>query len=169
MSGGKKLIHIADKNQKRFWCGVQELLIWRNVLLYRYSAVQHSLKLQVEDYDEFDQKLGIPSLQWMLKVPDALAKTTIRIFTETSKRVTITLYFKSVRHAGTLLCQGKSCGDWDVQECEQLKGIVSSFLLDNDTGKLTAAVTAIPISFVQELGSLFPSTPYSAHPPCHHQ
>ena len=159
MTERKKLIHTADNHQKRFWCGEEELVVWRNVLLYRYSAVQHSLKLQVEDYDEFDQKLGLPSLQWMTKAPNALAKTTIRIFANSTKKVTITLYFKSVRNAGTLLCQGKSCEDWDVEECEHLKEIVSSFLQNKDTERLTASARSIPVSFVQELGSLLPSTP----------
>lgn len=159
-SSAKKLIHTADIIQRRFRCSVDELAVWRNILLFRYSSISHSsLDLQVTDFDQSDGILSGPGDGWISRVPEDLAKTTIRIFCESAKRITLTLYFKTASDSGTLLCQGKDCRHWDRDECEKLKEIVSSYMLDENLTNLINALIAVPVTFIKDLGSLPISAP----------
>ena len=156
----KKLKPTLDKNQKRFFCGEKELVVWRNTLLYRYSAIHDkSVTLQVTDYDQQDDIVQWPSLRWINDTGKELAKSTIRLFSHSSKRVTITLYFRTRVNAGTLLCQGSDCSHWDIQECEQLKTFVHSFLENGDVSQLQTSLLQTPITFLHSHGNLSLTTP----------
>ena len=51
-SNSRKLQPTLDEIQKRFSCSPNELLTWRNALLYRYTAIEDkSVKIEVTDYD----------------------------------------------------------------------------------------------------------------------
>ena len=48
----KKLKPTLDEIQKRFSSSVDELIAWRNALLYRYSAIRDSsVVVEASDYD----------------------------------------------------------------------------------------------------------------------
>ena len=152
-SSGRKLRHTADVIQKRFRCNIDELAVWRNILLYRYSSISHSaLNLEVTDFGHNDDILSGPALQWISRIPKELSKTTIRLFWGSTKRITVTLYFKAICDAGTLLCQGQDCYFWDIEECEKIKGSVAGYIQTKDLASLITSLKAVPVTFVKDLG-----------------
>ncbi|KAL8577696.1 hypothetical protein ACOMHN_062312 [Nucella lapillus] len=59
-TSSNKLQPTLDDSQKRFSCGIEELTVWRNVLLYRYSAVSHpSFYIKTVDYDHDMNELSL--------------------------------------------------------------------------------------------------------------
>jgi hypothetical protein len=150
-----KLLNTLDRIQKRFWCDIIELTEWRNALIYRYSAIADPLfKLEVVDFNQEDEVLNRPGGKWIDKLPNDLAKTAIRLSWNGSKRITVTLYFKSASNEGTLLCQGKDCIRWNSEECEKLKHLVSDFVQSHDYGAFTATLLRVPLCFVQAYGDV---------------
>ncbi|KAL8577895.1 hypothetical protein ACOMHN_018700 [Nucella lapillus] len=112
-TSSNKLQPTLDDSQKRCSCGIEELTVWRNMLLYRYSAVSHpSFYMETVDYDHDMNELSL-SANWITTVPPMLSKTVIRIYYNATKRVTLTLYYAPAQSSGTLLCQGKDCSQWD--------------------------------------------------------
>ena len=145
----QKLVNTIDIIQKRFWCNIEELIVWRNALLLRYSAITDQMfSLQIIDFDTHDNIIANPGAKLIDKVPSNLFKTTIRLFWYASKRITVTLYFKTASNGGTLLCQGKDCLLWNTEECENLKDIVSSFIENSDYETFTASLIEVPLCFV---------------------
>ena len=117
------------------------------------------MTLQVTEYDQQHDILQWPSLRWINNTGRELAKSTIRLFSHSSKRVTITLYFRTKVNAGTLLCQEIDCNNWDKEECEQLKTFVHSFLENGDVSQLQMSLLQTPITFLHSHGTLSLSTP----------
>ena len=155
-----KLQPTLDQKQKRFFCGEQELVVWRNALLYRYSAIQDdSVILQVTDYDSEDQVLQSPGIRWIQDTDGDLAKSTIRVFHHSSKRITITLYFRTKVNSGTLLCQGNDCVAWDKLECQRLNEFVKTFMNDRDTLQFQTSLFQTPVTFLSSCESLSLTTP----------
>ena len=127
--------------------------------MYRYSAVSHaSFSAQIADYDDGMNELPV-STNWVNTLPPMLAKTVIRLYYNASKRVTVTLYYAPGQSSGTLLCQGKDCEQWDLQECEVLKTIVSDYMMHKDFNQLTSSVLNTPLAFLEHPEPLPLTTP----------
>ena len=148
---GTKLKPTLDSIQKRFSCSTEELTIWRNCLSYRYSSIQDTcVVFEISDYDKNDAVLdNVPKLICM-PLPSELAKSVIRIFWNSSKSITVTLYF-TLQSGGTLLCQGKDCPVWDTDECEVLKAFVYKYMGDHNTDDLLKSLLLTPLSFISGL------------------
>ncbi|KAL8563604.1 Dynein heavy chain 1, axonemal [Nucella lapillus] len=59
-TSSNKLQPTLDDSQKRCSCGIEELTVWRNMLLYRYSAVSHpSFYMETVDYDHDMNELSL--------------------------------------------------------------------------------------------------------------
>ncbi len=143
----KKLKPTFDSIQKRFSCDNYELCVWRNCLLFRYSAIDTSdLNISINDYDVNDSILSSSPSLIPIPPPVNLAKTVFRIVYQSHKSVTITLYF--TQSGGTLLCQGNDCPNWDTEECETLKTIVSSFIKDPNYETLSRSLIDTPLTFI---------------------
>ena len=144
-----KLKPTLDEIQKRFSSSVEELIAWRNALLYRYSAIRDSsVTVEVTDYDSEMQVLPL-SRKWLTDLPFNLVKTVIRIFSDSSKRITVTLYYVPSQSYGTLLCQGKDCVQWDSHECESLKNLITEYVASQDSAVFLASLLKVPLIFLQ--------------------
>ena len=131
--------------------------MWRNALLYRYSAISdNGIEVEIDEYDADNANIYlVPELLTTKNPPPPpqLAKTVIRLFYQGAKLVTLTLY-STVTSAGTLLCQGKECPAWDSKECDALRDIVTSFRHNEDLGVVTQSLLRIPFTLsVTEDGS----------------
>ena len=145
----KKLLPTLDTIQKRFFCGKDEILVWRNVLTLRYSAIQDSdLKVQITDYDS-DNKPSSSFVPAFSQLPPKTVKTVVRLFHKSNKLITLTLYF-TADPAGTLLCQGKLCQEWDELECEMLKSPTSSYLQNADHQQLIHTILHTNVTFLKK-------------------
>eukprot|EP00745_Piridium_sociabile_P024706 TRINITY_DN39157_c0_g1_i4.p1 TRINITY_DN39157_c0_g1~~TRINITY_DN39157_c0_g1_i4.p1 ORF type:complete len:967 (+),score=138.64 TRINITY_DN39157_c0_g1_i4:654-3554(+) len=145
----QKLIPTLDIIQKRFFCSHEELCVWRNSLLYRYSAiVNEDINVQISDFNLSDEI--ITSLPFLVDYPPPsyLSKTVIRILCRSVKCITLSLYFKQ-QSRGTLLCQGSDCTKWDTDECELLKHLILSFVSNKDVHVLGTSLLNTPVTFMQ--------------------
>ena len=147
----RKLKPTLDNFQKRFSCARDELLLWRNCLLVRYSSIEdNNISIQYNDFDKHESPLTLPSII-PLSTSSSLSKSVIRVLYKQSKCVTITLYFNNNQAGGTLLCQGVDCPTWDCDECEMIRHHISSFLHDGDHEKLLESLLNTPLSFISAI------------------
>lgn len=159
----RKLKSTNDILQKRFSCTENELIIWRNSLVYRYTAISdNSIVVKTSDFDYDDNNISLPL--WINRpIPSILAKSVLRIFSNGSKRVTLTLYFTR-QESGTFLCQGVDCEKWEVHEFESINGFVSAFGENGDVDGLLASLMSLPLKFLTANGPATKLTPPSTEP-----
>ena len=154
-----KLQPTLDDIQKRFSCSISELLAWRNALVFRYSGItDNSVTVETSDFDNDMHELP-SSKEWVVDLPTNLAKTVIRLYSSSSKRITVTLYYVPGQSSGTLLCQGKDCALWDSYECERLKSLITKYVTDHDSAAFLKALLRVPLVFVQPYERLSLKTP----------
>lgn len=144
-----KLIPTLCPNQKRFFCGEHEIVLWRSALLLRYSSFQGgSFSFKSQDFDKDNtviESVIVPSFETPNVTPPELAKTVLRFKVQNKKFLTITLYF-TVTPAGTLLCQGRGCAMWSA-ECDLVEKLLAKYNDNNDHVELTESLCNLPLSF----------------------
>ena len=90
-----------------------------------------------------------------------IAKTTIRLYEDSNKLITITLYFKHKDKTGTLMTQGVMVPGWSETEFQQLHSLITTLIstdpstLQETQDQLITTMISAPVPF---LGTWFDRT-----------
>ena len=105
-----RMTDALDVIQKTHRCSLQEAIVLRNSLLFRYNSLKmfgRGITLQIQHFNDntpiIDHHDADTSLFHLTTCSAEIAKTTIRLYEDSNKITTVTLYFKHKDKTGTLV------------------------------------------------------------------
>ena len=157
-----------DVIQKTHRCSLQEAIVWRDILSFRYNFLQildRGITLQIQHFSDntpiLDRHDADTSLFVLTTCSAEIAKTTIRLYEDSNKLITVTLYFKHKDKTGTLTTQGVMVPGWSETEFRHLHSLITAIVstapstLQDTQGQLMTTMISAPVPF---LGTWFDTT-----------